>query len=718
VLLGAAAVLVFASRAAFIPPTLEDIDTVNFALALRDFDPSRHQPHPPGYPVYVAAAKLVQALVPDPVSALALLSALSQAALVFPLVAVLRTLALGPGETAAAAALVLANPVLWLNGARPMSDSFGLLAVLGAQALLLRARDRPSALPAASLVTALAIGIRLQAALLTLPLWALAMVRARRGRLLPVAALAAGLAAWAAPLIAQSGGLTAYRAAVARAASDSLPVEPLLAHLTPNRAARAAMWVLVRPWASVALAAALLVAAVIGAVVAMRRRRAALALVLLAFGPYLLAHALLQQVTTIRYSLPYLPLVAWLAVVGASSLLPRAAGAGLAAAGMAWCAAIALPALSAYHESPSPPYAALHALRTVASPPDRFELAGHYMFFRYLGERPPGMDVIVPVPRREVPELERHWLEGSTRTVLFLAEPERTDLESIDWRARDEVGRWEWPGALARLMSGERPNRVALVRIERPDWFAGEGWLLSLEAGRLEEQRRFAERRAHLLARREPAFLLVAGEPIAPEAAAFDLDLGLGATTLAHESCGAPLLRGFIIEPRGESGYVDLTAVTGRGGAVEGAPYALRGLDYGPRAAVGLVQGNGWHYPETDEAAAPFRWASARARSLVHVPAQGARLRIEAAAPLQYVGPGLRVAVMVDGGERASAVVQQPRFGMQVELDGAREFQEVVVSSDRSFVPDRIQRNGDRRELALRVYRFEVRPNPAGAPGR
>jgi len=713
VLLGAAAGLVFASRAAFMPPTLEDIDTVNFALALRDFDPSRHQPHPPGYPVYVAAAKLVHALVREPVTALALLSALSQAAVVFPLVAVLRALALGPGETAAAAALVLANPVLWLNGARPMSDSFGLLAVLGAQALLLRARDRPRALPAASLVTALAIGIRLQAALLTLPLWALAMVRARRGRFLSVAALAAGLAAWAVPLIAQSGGLTAYRAAVARAAADSLPVEPLLAHLTPNRAARAAVWVLGRPWGWTGL-----LLAAIGAVVAVARRPAALALALLAFGPYLLVHALLQQATTIRYSLPYLPLLAWLVVVGASSLLPRAVGAGLAVAGVAWCAALVLPALAAYHESPSPPYAALHALPAIASPPGRFELGGHYMFFRYLDERPPGMDVIVPLPRREVPQLERHWLEGSTRTVLFLAEPERTDLESIDGRARRQIGRWEWPAGLARLMSGERPNRAALVQIDRPDWFAGEGWLLSLEAGRLEEQRRFTERRAHLLARREPTFLLVAGEPITPEAAAFDLELRLEAASLAHESCGAPLLRGFTIEPRSEGGYVDLTAVTRRGGAALGAPYALRGLDYGPRAAAGLVQGNGWHYAETDEAAAPFRWASSRARSLLHVPAEGARLRIEAAAPLSYVGPGLRVAVMVDGAERASSVVQQPRFGLQVELDGGRELQEVVVASDRSFVPDRIQRNGDRRELALRVYRFEALPGPAGALGR
>ena len=60
-LLGVMAI-VFASRAVFLPPTLEDIDSVNFALALREFDPSAHRLHPPGYPVYVALGKILHAL--------------------------------------------------------------------------------------------------------------------------------------------------------------------------------------------------------------------------------------------------------------------------------------------------------------------------------------------------------------------------------------------------------------------------------------------------------------------------------------------------------------------------------------------------------------------------------------------------------------------------------------------------------------------------------
>src|SRR5215207_3612519 len=38
----------------FLPLSLEDIDSINFALGLRHFDLALHQPHPPGYPLYIA----------------------------------------------------------------------------------------------------------------------------------------------------------------------------------------------------------------------------------------------------------------------------------------------------------------------------------------------------------------------------------------------------------------------------------------------------------------------------------------------------------------------------------------------------------------------------------------------------------------------------------------------------------------------------------------
>src|SRR3954466_14365316 len=47
----------------FLPPSLEDIDSINFGLGLHHFDPALHQPHPPGYPVYIALGRLSLAFV-------------------------------------------------------------------------------------------------------------------------------------------------------------------------------------------------------------------------------------------------------------------------------------------------------------------------------------------------------------------------------------------------------------------------------------------------------------------------------------------------------------------------------------------------------------------------------------------------------------------------------------------------------------------------------
>ena len=46
--LAALAALFLAAHLAFLPPTLEDIDSFNFAMGVRDFDVAHHQPHPPG----------------------------------------------------------------------------------------------------------------------------------------------------------------------------------------------------------------------------------------------------------------------------------------------------------------------------------------------------------------------------------------------------------------------------------------------------------------------------------------------------------------------------------------------------------------------------------------------------------------------------------------------------------------------------------------------
>src|SRR5690349_3121155 len=47
----------------FLAPALEDIDSINFALGLHHYDPSLHQPHPPGYPVFIAAGRFALGII-------------------------------------------------------------------------------------------------------------------------------------------------------------------------------------------------------------------------------------------------------------------------------------------------------------------------------------------------------------------------------------------------------------------------------------------------------------------------------------------------------------------------------------------------------------------------------------------------------------------------------------------------------------------------------
>ena len=76
---GLLAVVFFSFHLRYLPASLEDLDSINFALGVRHFDVAEHQPHPPGYPVYIAAAKAINAAIGNEVAALAALSVVAAA---------------------------------------------------------------------------------------------------------------------------------------------------------------------------------------------------------------------------------------------------------------------------------------------------------------------------------------------------------------------------------------------------------------------------------------------------------------------------------------------------------------------------------------------------------------------------------------------------------------------------------------------------------------
>src|SRR5262245_13098591 len=224
----AAISLVFlVAHLALLPASLEDLDSINFALGLRHFDVAQHQPHPPGYPVYIAAGRVVSVVVGDAAKALGTISAVAGALAVFAVLALFARLdpRLDRRFAAAGALLVVTCPLFWVTSSRPLSDVFGLTAAVAIQALTLGASVE-AGLVTASVLAVLAIGIRSQVAWLTLPLLALVIARwdpARRARLgkLAIGAFLAGVAVWAIPLVVLTGGPSAYwRALFSQGAAD------------------------------------------------------------------------------------------------------------------------------------------------------------------------------------------------------------------------------------------------------------------------------------------------------------------------------------------------------------------------------------------------------------------------------------------------------------------------------------------------------------------
>src|SRR5438093_8436611 len=125
----------------YLPASLEDLDSINFALGVREFDVAQHQPHPPGYPVFIFVAKAANAVAPTEVSALSGVSIVAATLGVLAIAVLFHRL--DPDAPAAwwfaATTLAATAPLYWFSAARPLSDAMGLAAAVAVQGLALSA---------------------------------------------------------------------------------------------------------------------------------------------------------------------------------------------------------------------------------------------------------------------------------------------------------------------------------------------------------------------------------------------------------------------------------------------------------------------------------------------------------------------------------------------------------------------------------------------------
>jgi len=190
---------------------LYDVDSVNFALGMARFDPAAHQPHPPGYFLYVCLGRFVNLFLPDPNSALVAIGIAASCGAAW-MIYLLTRLWFGQRAAWMSILLFLVSPLCWFHGIVALTyivEAF-FSALIGYFCWRAYSGEKAFLLPA-SIAFALAAGFRPSGALLLAPLWLFAIRRARGTRLLlAIGAVVVVAFAWFLPMTASAGGVRPY----------------------------------------------------------------------------------------------------------------------------------------------------------------------------------------------------------------------------------------------------------------------------------------------------------------------------------------------------------------------------------------------------------------------------------------------------------------------------------------------------------------------------
>ncbi|HEX7779220.1 MAG TPA: hypothetical protein VF424_08290, partial [Vicinamibacterales bacterium] len=548
-ILVAAIFLIAHARA--LPRTLEDIDSINLALGVESFDVASHRPHPPGYPVFIAMARVstaaVGTLAPSwdrdrrAAVGLGIWSLIAGTLAVFVVAELLAAIGFAPLIASLAAVVCVASPLFWFSSVRPLTDVPGLVAALLVQTWLVRGLRRvqsgaagvPREWIRGAAAAGLIVGIRSQTIWLTGPLlaWcAVLLISRRQLRSVLLLGLAAGLGVlvWAVPLVADSGGPAAYwRSVQFQGNQDLSDIELLATKPTASLLKLALRRTFADPWVLTGLANAVLAFALLGLGMLARRDRLSLRMLLLLFVPYLLFHLAFHETVTLRYGLPLLVPVAALAVVGFSVLGTRA-GVALASAAAVVATVYVQPRLEAYSAGGWPVVRAFQdMMRARPAAGQQPEVRMHHQVWhgvnRLIEWYRPVWDIgAQPFPGdREWLAAVREWNAGSVRPIWFLTDLTRTDMVLFDRRSRTLGGRYELPERLRALVGGYRLDGLAWWRIEPPGWMLGTGWALTPEVAGMTglDSNGPHLRAAEAFIRRtgQPLRLMMGGRYLAPE---------------------------------------------------------------------------------------------------------------------------------------------------------------------------------------------------------
>ncbi len=482
------AVLCAATRFAAMARSIWGWDEALFCLGMRAYDVSSHHPHPPGFPAFMAMAKVARLIVGSDFRALQSIS-LTAGVFLFPSIFLLaRELRFRFAVAATAATLCAFFPNVWFFGGTALSDVPGIVIASLAAALLFRGCRGSEWYLLGTFLLAIAIGIRPQNILIGLaPGLFATWYRARKDwRDVALAAILgitiAGGAFWFAA--EATGGIDRYMRAVrehgdyiARVDSFRSPDRPPLWRLFDR--------FFLLQYQSRPLSIITSIFVLFGVVAAIRSREKPVLYAALTFAPVaVMTWLMLDRFSVNRFSIGYAPLFAILAAYGISRAARKyesVVAAALIAAFVLWT----WPALTPVRNEKSPPVRAIEAAAAQIHPVRDQLYVGFSMvpFVEYLA---PQLGFLQVAEERAMP------LTTNGHRAIVLAEArgggsggtlfarERGNLWNITrhyyydvalrpliarprfvsgWSAPERSGRFEW-----RWMSGT--SAIQLPRVE------------------------------------------------------------------------------------------------------------------------------------------------------------------------------------------------------------------------------------------------------------
>jgi len=352
------------SRLFALASTPWDWDELLFMLSLDHFNVSLHHPHPPGFPLYVLAAKGIGKLGFTNFHSLQALSLLGAIGVVPAMFFLCRELRMRFSTSLSAALLLAFFPNVWFYGGGAWSDVPSMTLVVAAIAFLLAGCRDARAYFTGALILAISAGFRPQNLLVGCAPLLIASAFQRRRSAARVAGAFALIAVIVTISYAAAASVTGWPEYVEASREHRAYITRVDSFLSP---ARPPLWrvfddFFVAPYHAPAIN--IIVTALV--LISIVRLRPHVLVALASFGPLALASWLvLDHYSASRFSIGYAPLIALLAADGLQSIARRPAIEALESAiVIALMIVWTWPALSVVHWSDAPPVAAVEWIRS------------------------------------------------------------------------------------------------------------------------------------------------------------------------------------------------------------------------------------------------------------------------------------------------------------------------------------------------------------------